>query len=206
MLISHDKLYEGHWKDVPLVWRKLYSLGALVAIACHVTAGHHSAALHVCDEAILLGAPILDELHTRCATWLQVQTGHTEVGDAQTSATASGLLHGEDDVFVPIHWTRPHLWRRQDAPSAIDDSIALLVDGVATGHGLARVDAPSLETFRRCYMDLGRPVVVTGAMHTWPALTRWNRPGYLKVGPDIRLHAYCIISVLGSSRLAHGAH
>jgi hypothetical protein len=172
MMIAHDKLYEGHWKDVPLVWRKLYALGALVGIACHIAAERFHEALLLCDTALLLGSPIFGDILARVAPWLHSRTRMEHDDDTEE----------DTDVFVPTHWTQPHIWR-QDSPSAVDESIAMLVQGLTTGHDVPRDDAPSLEQFRQRYMLAQRPVIITGAMTTWSALSRWNRPRYLKVWP-----------------------
>ncbi|KAL4425057.1 hypothetical protein ABPG77_001835 [Micractinium sp. CCAP 211/92] len=47
------------------------------------------------------------------------------------------------------------------------------------GLPVASAQLPSLEAFWRDYMSQGTPVVISGAMEDWPALSRWADPAYL---------------------------
>lgn len=49
---------------------------------------------------------------------------------------------------------------------------------------IERVDRPSIQSFYTDYLSTGTPVILTGCMQHWPALTRWS-PRYFKVVPHL---------------------
>lgn len=51
---------------------------------------------------------------------------------------------------------------------------------------IPRINRPSVDKFYRDYVNQGRPVVVTGSMDSWPALSSWSSDDYLtRVGSSI---------------------
>lgn len=54
-------------------------------------------------------------------------------------------------------------------------------------HQLPRIHRPTASQLQRNYVDVGRPVVVTGSMDEWPALERWAREDYLTGGDDLSI-------------------
>jgi hypothetical protein len=63
-----EKLHTGHWKDVSLVWRKLYGLGELLlAILCLID-NNMADALESLDKGIMMGAPILNDALKKLAS------------------------------------------------------------------------------------------------------------------------------------------
>jgi [protein]-arginine 3-hydroxylase / protease len=57
MDLCHEKLYEGHWKDVAVEWRQLYARAAGARAQALRALGDVLGALRTCDLGLLLGAP-----------------------------------------------------------------------------------------------------------------------------------------------------
>jgi hypothetical protein len=52
-----EKLHLGYWKDVAMVWRDLYSFGAIFYSVASASEGKHSDAVRALDMGILMGSP-----------------------------------------------------------------------------------------------------------------------------------------------------
>ena len=167
--IAHDKLYEGHWQDVPLAWRRMYTCASLLSAAAAMLRSDVAQALRTCDMALLMGAPVLDDLAAHVAANLQARIG-----------SQAGVKHVAEDEAAPVLLVPgPVLaggaWRSMH--SDINDDIALCINN-GSPHGVCRMPLPSLSDFD-VFMRDGTPIVVTAAMTTWPALQRWNDAAYL---------------------------
>ena len=62
--IVWEQLHHGDWKDVPAIWRTLYSHSSLLISLCHISNGNLTKAMMELDKALLMNNPILDNLHT----------------------------------------------------------------------------------------------------------------------------------------------
>ena len=58
--IVWEQLHHGDWKDVPTIWRTLYSHSSLLISLCHISNGQLTKAMMELDKALLMGTPILD--------------------------------------------------------------------------------------------------------------------------------------------------
>jgi hypothetical protein len=57
--IREESIHHGHWKDVPNVWRELYSYSSLLKSFCEISFNKHEDALKTLDLALLMGAPTI---------------------------------------------------------------------------------------------------------------------------------------------------
>ena len=76
---------------------------------------------------------------------------------------------------------------------------------------ISRIDVPSPLVFYRDYVSRNKPVVIQGALDSWPALSKWNNPEYLRrqlgdtpvtidITPDgygdcVKLHKYFVTPI-----------
>lgn len=65
-----EELNSGHWKDVKLSWRKAYSYSALLKVVSLYKMNEdvkrdYQILCKICDMALLLGAPVLDDIHNQ---------------------------------------------------------------------------------------------------------------------------------------------
>ncbi len=185
--LARDKIHEGYWRDVPIKWRQLFTLATLLKIAALIVQDHISVAIEACDNALLLGAPIQPfDFVTKLASDLQRLKNTSSAHSTTAERMHAGHKHSADDdqdegehssFCVSLESGR---WPLGGAYSAIEDDIALVIEG-KSAHALARIDSPSLMTFEAEYMEKGIPVVITGGMTHWPALSRWRNLKYLEV-------------------------
>lgn len=154
---------EGHWKDVDLSWRWVFTWGSLALVGLlllrlQVASGAHSAShtsaylaaadvVRACDRGLLMGAPVDDNpLHSTAAA-LNTYARLARAGAAEDE--------GEDGASIT----------QQDAASVTSP--------------LPSVHCPPLDKFLLHYMTAGVPVKLLGVVDHWPALNLWNIP-YLR--------------------------
>ena len=150
--ITWEKLNTGHWKDVHITWRYLYTIvswiKALVQFA-NASSGDWTSnvkdAVKTCDMGLLMGAPVSDNVLSKLASRLQ-KIYTTRIG------------RQIEDAAEPL---RKRL-KLDDEPT-----IARTVSMVSN---------PSLEYFRTKHMLTEEPVVIENAMDFWPAMStrRWS--------------------------------
>ncbi|XP_070531877.1 bifunctional peptidase and arginyl-hydroxylase JMJD5-like isoform X1 [Ptychodera flava] len=162
-----EKLNTGHWKDVHIAWRQLYSLASLLkalslCVECvclneDASAANddcmYKAAIKACDMGLLMGAPVLDNILSRLATAIHHQQSDAGTGEREVSK-------------VDKEEVSPRKRRRLD--NRIPD--------IDKNKEIIRTVNPSLEHFRSAYMQSKTPVVIHKGMDHWPAMTtrRWS--------------------------------
>lgn len=98
--VAWEKLNTGHWKDVRVVWRHLYSYGSLFKALLQLKLGKDTHdVLHSCDMGLLLGAPILNNALSRMASKLHAQL--------PTSTALLGKLEIQDSCVLPVELNFP---------------------------------------------------------------------------------------------------
>ena len=146
-------------------------------------------ALSVCDNALLMGAPVLDNLLTKLASQLQhastiEQEDHHQHSLSTRKHAADGdSVKAKDQDSVKAEFFNGVLeqhgtWRR--LPSSLNDHIAQLIVSPLLGTVSHESDL-SIHDFDCQYLRTAKPVVIHGCMQSWPALRNWNSPAYLKV-------------------------
>ncbi|CAD5120326.1 unnamed protein product [Dimorphilus gyrociliatus] len=139
-----EHLNSGHWKNVSMSWRYLFSYGSLFLGVSKLALGNFDdesvlQATKSFDMGLLMGVPILDNILSKII--LIVNEG--SISDEPPSKVPRVIAESKTTV-------------------TIDPSKAV-----------RRVVCPSLEKFKREFMDLSEPVIIENCMDLWPA--RSNR-------------------------------
>ncbi|XP_069683955.1 bifunctional peptidase and arginyl-hydroxylase JMJD5 isoform X2 [Periplaneta americana] len=163
--MTWEDLNTGHWKNIPVATRQLYSAAVLIKIDALLCQCEHKAddrlnllhtAMKTADLGLLLGAPFGDICMTKIAGLL------SDI----LSLLSSGIKPQEGEVHVTNNI-------KQNTDKAYD------IPGIK-GQLLNVLEKPSLEGFRTAYFSPQIPVKLTGCMSHWPALHLWEDINYLK--------------------------
>lgn len=164
MDFTHEKFYEGYWRDVPVVWRYMYAWSSLVHAAA-LAGTQPAAALRVCDLGLMMGAPLPSELLSKCAAHLHALIDN-ENADKKVCTTAVSDIEEAD-----------HRSKRARVEDVRDSVTALPVLTYPVG----RIREPGMMEFREKYFMTKEPVILEHCMTHWPAMERWHDLNYLKV-------------------------
>lgn len=202
---SWEQLNMGKWEDVSLVWREVYATAALLKALGLAREGERQSALEELDRGILLGAPILDSALHSFATSLS-SSMHSSSGSSTTSGTTEtvrGEASGGAEPSVVRGGRRKIVFRnykqfRESSESVIHSDKAkrprmginvhdlalrkVSVPLIDSEHRIPLVYLPSLGVFHHNYMVTRTPVVISGAMDTWPAYAgrKWRQVQYIQ--------------------------
>ncbi|PSN42183.1 Lysine-specific demethylase 8 [Blattella germanica] len=162
-----ETLNTGHWKDVPLAPRQLYTGAAIIKIDMLLKRyaeepvdklGILHSALKTADLSLMLGAPL--------------SSGNCNMAEvAQLLTKAISIVQPEMSSQQDTNVTSIHL---ECVPTLVQD-----IPGVR-GEMLLSLEKPSLEKFRTNHFIPRVPVKLTGCMTHWPALEKWKNMNYLK--------------------------
>ena len=168
-----ERLHSGHWENVPMSYRGIYSLAVILRADGLSKIGRHSEALGVVDKGMLLGSSV-SVLHTMADQLVKVM-------DDQRLACCESVCTTKrkscDNETIPLK----RMKQNDNECDIITDTNT--VDGVSVKNQVSdnyslieRVKCPSLETFLNEYMKPVKPVIITGCMNHWPAMTarRWR--------------------------------
>eukprot|EP01116_Phalansterium_solitarium_P025471 TRINITY_DN9767_c0_g1_i1.p1 TRINITY_DN9767_c0_g1~~TRINITY_DN9767_c0_g1_i1.p1 ORF type:complete len:436 (+),score=80.29 TRINITY_DN9767_c0_g1_i1:913-2220(+) len=172
-----ERLHHGYWKDVPMVWREVFSFGALLKALTEACRRDYGAAMKTLDLALLMGSP-KPEWQERAQAFIAALSAAVSA-DSKASLLASAAFANESDESEgPATIGPPE--QLEDEPGPKRPKLA--ADDEPLGVAVPRVSAPSMEQFYRAYMKPQRPVVITDAMKHWPALNEhpWADLDYLK--------------------------
>lgn len=100
-----EKLNTGHWSQVDLIWRQLFSIISVVKILAilHLSSDSNNKDLikdlvKICDVGLLMGAPILNNVCSRLATHFCNQLKADQVLKINEFAAKKAKLSEESDV------------------------------------------------------------------------------------------------------------
>ena len=173
-----EKLNTGYWKDVDINWRHTYTLlSVLKALSQCALLGNsqsnidHTSILKTCDMGLLMGAPIMDNILAKMSRKFQESFGCQRPGIAK-----------EDDFEAQTGGKVPSSKKARCDPGGDDVSEETngeqtkLAVSVAKEREVPHCGCPSVEMFNAMFFDLQHPVVITGAIGYWPALTihKWS--------------------------------
>jgi lysine-specific demethylase 8 len=163
-----ERLNTGHWSEVDLVWRQLYSVISVIKVICvfrmkKITVKDQDSdcevikdLVKICDIGLLMGAPILDNICSRMATSFSKQLVKT----------------------IPDHHSS------SDIPTKKIKLANLLNNHINVKSVEIRQDL-SFEEFLSKYKTPERPVLVKDLLEDWPALTAddhtWNIDYFRKI-------------------------
>ena len=170
-----ERLHSGHWKDVPVDYRRLYSLAIAMKGYSLKEMGNYQEAIGAIDKGLLLGAPIREGLlHKMADTLTELITHKEEVSSSNTTScseqtisepAAKRSLSPNNSITVPEKKVKTE-------PCNHDDSVTITSQYTS----INRIHCPSLERFHTHYMKQVKPVILTGCMDHWPAMNnrRWR--------------------------------
>lgn len=216
--VMWEKLHAGSWKDTPMVFREAYSLSCilkcLVQLRIHnepsTSIDEHTTArtavddliieaIKVLDMAVLMGGPLfrplIDDL---------IQQLHDVHHKSNETESCEKVVENSQVIVVSLLPGQTPLQEQQQQQVDLPPD-ALKTNNNSKGVLLSIKQLPSLESFYTEHMHPkdtleGVPVVVQGAMASWPAVTRWTDVEYLKRVAGLRM----VPVELGSHYLAEG--
>ncbi|XP_069991586.1 bifunctional peptidase and arginyl-hydroxylase JMJD5 isoform X2 [Penaeus vannamei] len=156
-----QKLNTGHWQDVPITWRLVFTWGSIAVVhilladlqlslsgGANTTQAHFSSAAEIvraCDRGLLMGAPVGDNPLHKVASLFN---SHARLSATMADLPAEALPVAQQDEAT-VHFPLP------------------------SGR------CPPLDRFLLNYMNKSVPVKLLGIVDHWPALKMWRIP-YLR--------------------------
>ena len=161
--IVWEQLHHGDWKDVPVIWRTLYSHSSLLVSLCHISNGHLTKAMMELDKSLLMGTPILDDYVQLLATQVSNEITLNDIKADAINDNAKNSHSSDQSTRVDIQPKRLKL----DVKS--NDMVNIPVDKL-----IKRIQSPSLSDFLLNYMSKDQPVILTHCIDHWPACSKWR--------------------------------
>jgi len=157
-----EKLNTGHWSAVDIVWRQLFSIisviKVLVVLRLSEENGCDNAILKdlvkICDIGLLMGAPVLDNICSKLASFfcqkIQVTEGNGKI-IGKTDDCKDGPLPKKVKVSYPISNNNNVL--------PVKESVELSIEEFIQNHKKPQI-----------------PVKITQSIEDWPAIEdkKWN--------------------------------
>eukprot|EP01102_Stenamoeba_stenopodia_P008237 TRINITY_DN234_c5_g1_i1.p1 TRINITY_DN234_c5_g1~~TRINITY_DN234_c5_g1_i1.p1 ORF type:complete len:509 (+),score=155.15 TRINITY_DN234_c5_g1_i1:47-1528(+) len=189
--ITWEQLHMGHWKDVAIEWRELYSYANYLKALCEMWFDRRRDAIKTLDLALMMGGPslhdVINDLIQRIDDDYNDGVGGAEVASRKKRKTNAGYEHmgeKEEDSDSEADSSDEYLEEEEEEVQVTDD-LPSLVKEMRADRQIVRIRTPSMETFLRQHMLPRTPVILTGVMETWPAYAedssrRWSNLQYLK--------------------------
>ena len=169
-----ERLHSGHWENVSIEYRKIYSLAIALKANGLNNEGEFQEALCAVDKGILLGAPVMDDWLHKVAEDLVGKIGASVV-DVEPSKTFDKSI---DPVKRRTSKENSSEAKRMrvEGEDIKDTATIVCTDSSLNYCPIERVECPSLQNFLNDYMKLVKPVILTGCMEHWPALNerKWR--------------------------------
>ena len=191
---SWEQLNLGIWAEVSVEWRRVYATAALLKALGLARAGEAERALETLDRGVLLGAPILDSaLHkfaSSLSASLHAHSSSTSALDGEpdtelsSTATRRASKSAKRIVFrnykplggstneKPVETKRPRVEINVHDLASRTANVPL----IDPRQRIPLVNLPPLDVFRQNHMITHTPVVISGALDTWPAYSarKWR--------------------------------
>ncbi|CAF4933202.1 unnamed protein product, partial [Rotaria sp. Silwood1] len=169
---SWEKLNTGIWQNVKDAYRYLYAYACYidVLVDCKIliennTHDNYQDIIKKCDLGILLGGPILEKQFNDLISIINQNFKNTQDEESSTDFHSPKRIrldaNNENDNF---NWM----------PRPIIDLTKVV----------ERIHCPSIEQFLTCYMKTKKPVILTGCIDHWPALSKWSFDYLIKLAGD----------------------
>ena len=173
-----ERLHSGYWKNVPVDYRTLYSLAIALKGDSLKTMGSYREALGTIDKGILLGTPVMDDLLHKMADSLMelIRNEEDDSVPEKQEATASDHCVGSDEAMTKRRLSSTDSVSTIHKMIKIKESEEVGVTMMSRYTPIERIHCPSLERFHNEYMKPAKPVIITGCMDHWPAMSkrRWR--------------------------------
>uniref|UniRef100_A0A5S6QZL0 JmjC domain-containing protein 5 n=1 Tax=Trichuris muris TaxID=70415 RepID=A0A5S6QZL0_TRIMR len=154
-----EKFNIGHWSEVDVCWRQLYTAATYVQTMQLWAAGSLMAAMRSCDRGLILGAPVRRLSLTEIATEI-----HRELSNQRPCKLPDTC----DSTFYILNKL---------------SIMANFCAGIELRTEIKRIQCPSVTQFDREWLhsEQRKPVVIEGALRSWPAFKKWSLEHFLKV-------------------------
>ena len=151
-----QELNTGHWKDVDITWRYLYTFASLVKSLCLYELGNIDFAIRSCDIGLLMGAPLFDNILAKLVSELVC-----------SSKKRKAEPDSNNDTYIKKECNGPasKIKRYKDLPV------------VSSKCAIEKINPPSLMCFQKTFMKPEVPVVIRNCIDHWPAMSgdhRWT--------------------------------
>lgn len=151
-----EKLNTGHWKDVDINWRYMYSVVTVMkgfsqaALFLNGEGVLRQTVIKTCDMGLLMGAPIFNNILARLISLIQKISNEAQ-------GNIEGVIMGgsPDDSEISVQ-KKPRI----EHPCSFSLNVNCLIQ---------RCECPSLMKFQKEFFNCKCPVIITGAMDHWPA-------------------------------------
>uniref|UniRef100_A0A453L4N4 JmjC domain-containing protein n=1 Tax=Aegilops tauschii subsp. strangulata TaxID=200361 RepID=A0A453L4N4_AEGTS len=161
--MAWEQLHSGPWSEVGSAWRDAYALACLHVARLRRAAADRRAALRALDMGLIMGGNLL--------------RADLEAALASIAAEPSdGEGDGAEAVDEEANRWREGLDRNRD----IADALKILPTKSLSCKEIARRSCISLEEFICDHFLPETPVIISGCIDHWPAMTKWKNIQYLK--------------------------
>ncbi|PNT64835.1 hypothetical protein BRADI_4g33727v3 [Brachypodium distachyon] len=158
--MAWEQLHSGPWSEVGHAWRDAYALACLHVARLRLAAADRRAALRALDMGLIMGGNLLRaDLEDAVA---RIVADSSDGDGAETGEEAQRWREGLD--------------RNRD----IADALKILPKKSLSCKEIERRSCISLEEFICDYFLRESPVIISGCINHWPAMTKWKDIQYLK--------------------------
>jgi len=169
-----EKLNQGHWKDVSISWRYVYTVVSVIKAEVEYrqlekvdNSVSFDNVMKTCDMGLLMGAPLCDNILARQSKCLQTEYGtirkKLEICCDMSFKTENTLNDGSININ--------NMKRKTEEEEAAEyEKVKRMKEIMNIVNPVERVSCPSLETFMNKYYLTNTPVIIEDAMAGWPAL------------------------------------
>ncbi|CAF0917363.1 unnamed protein product [Rotaria sordida] len=169
---SWEKLNTGIWQNVKDVYRYLYAYACYidVLVDCRILIqndkyDNYQDIIKKCDLGILLGGPILEKQFNDLISIINENCKNIQDEESNIDLQSSKRI-------------------RLDHNNQNDDFNWMPIPIIDLTKAIERIHCPSIEQFLTCYMQTKKPVILTGCMNHWPALSKWSFDYLIKLAGD----------------------
>ena len=174
--LAHQKLHTWPYRDVPACWRRLYEDASLYKATklIRAYATNNQATLRIGKRLMLDSSDGGSHLATTGETdWVSEVVYVLDMGIALSGAPS------RKDLFEAVF---QHLGGlvTESIPAGLPKPLPTPAPKpLETDRGIPSCSALSFEAFQRHLDTSTMPLLITGALHHWPANDLWNQPAYL---------------------------
>ncbi|XP_052817438.1 lysine-specific demethylase 8-like [Mya arenaria] len=191
--IVWEKLNTGHWKDVIISWRHAYTIISVCKASseyCQLIEEEGDVSFQMvmksCDMGLLMGAPVCDNILASLSSFLQHVYQCKVQGQSDEKNASSKLAFecrkrkkGEfmedkneeqvTDINNDTHETDLKKYKRNTRSEGLESRMD-------PEKIIQRIACPSMEHFMTHFRSSETPVIITGAMDGWPAMSsrKWS--------------------------------
>ncbi|CAL9109602.1 lysine-specific demethylase JMJ30 isoform X1 [Musa acuminata AAA Group] len=160
--MAWEQLHSGPWHEVVPAWREAYAMACLHVAELRAGAGERKEALRALDMGLIMGGPLL-----------------RRDLDAAVERIAAGK-GSENDAAANVGDCADKWWEGISKNRDLAEALSILPSRSLSCKKVEKQSSLSLETFIYDYFLRDSPVIISGCIDHWPAMTRWKDIEYLK--------------------------